>query len=228
MLEFFKLVKSLHGEDVGHFLTLKMIKEKMPKLSQLMNTSESIERCIEALKFYSEADVYMAYVGQKGANDDFGNNIEMVMSVTTAPNVNFSSHMGLTRIPDYEGTKHKDISMGLHAFAAKFITSSANPREESKKFMINYPNDYFKKLMLQNLGEKNIRVDTKFDAKQIKVSFWKKNSILKHASDDVLKVALPDLPEISGFEKSKLIECIEFAKGTYDCLIGSLPQPDVE
>lgn len=73
--------------------------------------------------------------------------IEMFMRVSAIDEFPISTHMGITRNPEYKGIKHKDISMLLHSWSA-CMTLKLRP---DIKIMANNPLNSMKKIMLKAL-----------------------------------------------------------------------------
>ena len=81
--------------------------------------------------------------------------IEMVMTVFSAPEVNFTMHMGIARTVYHEEaafkgrlSKHKNISPDLHAFAAKIMLS-----HHQKKWMCTRPVRTMRDILRDAFGE---------------------------------------------------------------------------
>ena len=89
---------------------------------------------LDALNYYDQADVWVAYVGTRELTVRY-NQIEMLMSVTSPKGSPISSHMGIFRSLFYTGPEHSKISMDLHGFAAKIISELY----QEKLYMLNFP-----------------------------------------------------------------------------------------
>lgn len=209
------LTQAIDGAKSQHKLAvLDYVREKYPKIFKQVDVKDSIFALTKALYFFDKAEVYIAYIGKIESREDFfGKGIEMIMSVTTSPDADFSTHMGILRIKSYEGQVHKDIAIKLHSFASQAILSlnkiprdSSKDEEAEKEFMINLPNSFFKTVMIKEFEKQGKKIERGCSSQQKEILFLKENTLFKEKLDTLFKFRLSDLSKISGMSHKTICE----------------------
>lgn len=136
------------GRNAQTWKNLAQKNKENPNFSEIAG---GVNGFLHSLSFNSKTHVWVAYISNNKpkykwlSNDEF-KDVEMLVSVLSSEQALFSMHMGIFRSLLYSGTKHSNISMKLHAFAAMQIANDQN-FEVPKKYMITSPLDSMFKIM---------------------------------------------------------------------------------
>ncbi len=110
-----------------------------------------------SLRYYQHpnAEVWVAFVSNKPVINPYKideSSIEMFVTVDTSEHSVFTSHMGIARAAGTfpKALQHKNISMKLHAFAAKFMLE----QHPEKMYMINAPAEEMREIVIDAFKKK--------------------------------------------------------------------------
>lgn len=145
----------------------------------------------QALDYYGSNDVWVAYVSNR-EKSTHRHQIEMCVTITIGDlfvggekvEQSFASNMGIFRNLDYTGSKHRQISMELHGFAAKAMSEIY----KNMKFMINFPLDNMLKIMESKAKDKDkvcsiYRKGKNGDDNNISISYDSKDITLEYEGE---------------------------------------------
>ena len=145
---YFNLVK-IDEETTQFFYDLaKSQRTKKVAEKTKQDTGLATSAFLEALEYSHEKDVYVAYISSTALSTRTAQ-IEMAMTVTASDPI--SSHMGIFRNLHYTATKHSNISMKLHGYAAKAVSELY----KGIKFMVNFPMNNMLSIMQTALKDNN-------------------------------------------------------------------------
>ncbi|HUX80492.1 MAG TPA: hypothetical protein VMW10_12230 [Alphaproteobacteria bacterium] len=158
-------------EYVGHGIK-NLPTDQRQLLSNSKDAYERFEECLESKsKYGTEVWVVHAldqdYRNLKKEYEDsaWEKHLEMSFCSLAFPKDPFQMHMGITRNPLYEGEPHRNLSVGLHSFAAEVI----NKKYNNKMYMVTKPLYSMKSILIENLPSGSYQEQSQF------VSFSLKN-----------------------------------------------------